>query len=60
MLHRMLVGLRVYTHQHKCMRFASVPKTDNHMSKSCKNQVDAPKVNLAKWVVIPRKEINTS
>ena len=51
MLHRMLVGLRVYTHQHKGMRFASVLKTDNDMSKSCKNQVDAPKVNLAKWVV---------
>ena len=59
MLHRMLVGLRVYTHQHKCMRFVLVLKTDNHMSKSCKNQVDAPKVNLAKWVVILGKYLNT-
>ena len=50
MLHRMLVGLRVYTHQHKCMRFASVLKRDNHMPKSCKNQVDATKVKLEKWV----------
>ena len=55
MLHRMLVGLRVYTRQHKCMRFASVLKRDNHMSTSCKNQVDAPKVNLAKWVVLLEK-----
>ena len=47
-LHRMLVGLRVYTHQHKFMRIASVLERDNHTSESCKSQVDAPKVNLAK------------
>ena len=52
MLHRMLVGPRVYTRQHKCMRFASVLKRDSHMSNNYKNHVDAPKVALAKWVAI--------
>ena len=59
MLHRMLVGLRVYTRQHKCRRYASVLKRDSQMSKSCKNQVDVPKVNLAKWVVTLRKSLKT-